>query len=247
MKRSKIKVVKSPELWEILVSPVRSHIAETLRLLGPSSVAQVAAAIGRPPDGLYRHIEMLIEAGFVRQTGFRKSERNVERIIDVVAQDFRLELDKSGVNGRGGGSGDSQRKAQNRAVVMTARSFIAEMARTVRKAGNADILRFHESERNISINYELSWLSRERYQQVRELIRQLKAIMDEGKKTRTGDLYSTLAIACPVRPARATRGQRPHKALQRAEPSKEPTGTALRATLRRTKSAQLKHKTTKAK
>lgn len=186
MTRPASHLVSSPAAWEVLVSPVRTEIAEALRLLGPCSVADVAQAIDRPADTLYRHIELLQEAGFVREAGFRKGERNVEQLLDVVADDFLVDFR------------DNKGDAENKAIIQTVNSFTGAMQRAVRDSAAAKQLVFDADERNLSINYELSWLTPEKFQEVRALVRRLKAIMDEGKKRREGRLYMTLAIATPV-------------------------------------------------
>lgn len=182
-------IVNSPALWELLVAPVRSEVAEALRIFGPCSVAEVAAALDRPADTLYRHIDALREAGFVRETGFRKNGRHTEQLFDVVADDFVVEFKD---NTRKFGS------PEGRAIVQTAESFAKTIVKAVKTSADAGELEFEERTRNISINYELSWLTHEQYQEIRGLIRRLKEVMDAGKRRREGRLYMTLAIATPV-------------------------------------------------
>ncbi|MDX2147685.1 MAG: helix-turn-helix domain-containing protein [Planctomycetota bacterium] len=191
--RQPVSIVRSPADWELLVSPVRSEIIEALRIFGPCSIAEVAASIDRPADALYRHVDLLIKGGFVREAGFRKGERNVEQLIDVVAEDFNVEFS------------DNQGQAENRAIVRTADSYLKAMGRAVRDSALSKQLVFTERGRNISINYELSWLRPDDYAEVRALIRRLKQIMDEGKKRREGRLYMSLAIATPVTRKRGAR------------------------------------------
>lgn len=186
MSRPKSQSVTSPARWEILVSPARAEIVEAIRLQGPCSAAEIAESIGRHADTLYRHLELLIEAGFVVEAGVRKGERNMERLFDVVADDFVIDFD------------DDAGDAENRAIVKTASSFLSAMNRAVRDSADARELVFRRDARNISINYELSWLRPEDYEEVRALIGRLKQIMDEGKTRRQGRLYMTLAMACPV-------------------------------------------------
>jgi predicted transcriptional regulator len=186
MSRKKHHSVTSPADWETLISPARSEIAEAIRLLGPCSIAEIAQAIGRPADSLYRHIEILIGAGFVVEAGYRKGERNAERLVDVVAEDFHVEFS------------DNSGSAENRAIVRTANSFLSAMGRTIRDSAGARQLIFDAGNRNLSINYELSWLTPAQFQEVRSLIRRIKQVMDQGKVAREGRLYATLSMACPV-------------------------------------------------
>ncbi len=186
MKRPKIHAISSPAQWEVVASPVRAEIAEALRLLGPCSVREVAQALDRPADTLYRHIELLQEAGFVREAGFRKGARNAEQLIDVVADDFVIDFR------------DNHGEAENRAILQTINAFSWATQRAVRDSAAARQLVFDASARNITINYELSWLTPEKFREVRGLIGRIKRLMDSGKKRREGRLYMTLAVATPV-------------------------------------------------
>ena len=39
-----------------------------------------------------QHIAQLIDAGFLRDAGVRKGERNLERLVDTVADDFVIDF-----------------------------------------------------------------------------------------------------------------------------------------------------------
>lgn len=186
MAREGIYKVQSPADWEVLVGPARGEIIEALRLLGPCSVAEVAEAIDRPADALYRHLEILKQHGFVRDAGFRKGGRNVELLLDVVAEDFIVDFQ------------DNLGEGENRAIVKTAESFLRGMSRVVRDSAAAKQLDFSDEGRNLSINCELAWLTPGQFQEVRQLVKRFKQLMDDGKKARQGRLYMSLAMAVPV-------------------------------------------------
>ncbi len=179
------------------MAPVRAEILEALRLLGPCSVAEIAAALDRPADSLYRHLEVLESVGVVVETGYRKAGRNAERMVDVIADDFAIDF-----RDRGGA-------AENKAIVDSVASFTKAITRAVRDSAAARQIDFSADSRNISVNYELGWLTPERFAEVRALIRRLKAIMDESKRSPSGRLYMTLAIATPVTRRRHARGANP--------------------------------------
>ena len=186
MKRKTVHLVQSPAAWGVLISPVRAEIAEALRLLGPCSLAEIGAAINRPADALYKHLDLLQQAGFVVEAGFRKGARNVEQLFDVVAEDFMIDFK------------DGTGAAENKAVVTTANSFLKAVGRAVRDSAAARQLEFHPARRNLAISYELSWLTPEDFQAVRVLINRIKQLMDAGKQKRAGRLYMSLFVATPV-------------------------------------------------
>ena len=198
MKRLPVLSVVSPAVWNVLMSPVRAEILETLRLLGPATIEEVAAALDRPADTLYRHFQVLQEAGAVKDNGFRKGSRNVEQMFDVVAEDFMIDFR------------DNTGAAENQAVVATVNSFAKAVTRAVRDSAKARQLQFAPRERNLTISYELGRLTPEAFQKVRELVRQIKNIMDAGKQQPEGCLYMTLVVATPVTRKRGAgaRGQK---------------------------------------
>ena len=200
-------MVRSPDEWCVIVSPVRAEIVEALRLLGPCSAAEIAAAIGRPADSLYKHVELLQKAGFVVDAGFRKGERNVEQLFDAVADDFAIDFQ------------DATGADENKAIVTTVNSFCKAMIRAVRDSAKARQLEFHPEKRNLAINYELSWLTEEAFQEFRGLVRRMKQLMDDGKKRREGRLYMSLIVATPVTRKRGA-GERKPKSTSPARSGK---------------------------
>lgn len=187
-------VITSPPAWRVLLSPVRTEIVEALRCGGAMSMVELSTATGRANDSLYRHVELLRTAGFIVQAGFRKRGRHIEQLIDVAADDFLLEL------------GNDRGDQENLVIIDTVRTFAKAAERAVRDAARARELRFEQSVRNLSINYELSWLTPEAFEEVRSLIRRLKVIMDEGRRKREGRLYMSFVVASPVvrQPTRRT-------------------------------------------
>lgn len=58
--------VDEPALVELLASPIRQEIVDTLGALGgPVSAAELALQLGRHVDGLYYHLNLLGKAGLV--------------------------------------------------------------------------------------------------------------------------------------------------------------------------------------
>jgi DNA-binding transcriptional ArsR family regulator len=50
---------------EVLASPARIELIDTLEVLGGASVAELARELGRPADGLYYHLRQLAAAGLL--------------------------------------------------------------------------------------------------------------------------------------------------------------------------------------
>jgi hypothetical protein len=61
-------VIQRPAEIQLLASAVRQEIVDTLEALGGiAPVAAIAAALGRPSDGLYYHLRILVKGGLLEE------------------------------------------------------------------------------------------------------------------------------------------------------------------------------------
>lgn len=169
-----------------MMSPVRSEIAQALSMLGTASVADIATIINRPADTLYPHLEKLRRAGIVIEAGVRKQGRHRQALYEMRAVDLQPDF-------RGASSA-----VENRMGHRTASTLLRAMDRTVRDAAAARALVTRPEARNISMSYELGRLTPAMFQKLRRHVGAIKALMDQGKRRRSGTLYLTVTIACPV-------------------------------------------------
>ena len=74
-----------------LTSAGRQEILDVLAEMGTVSVAELAAALGRPADALYFHLRALSRVGLVRPAGHRGTGRRQEALFRTVARELWLE------------------------------------------------------------------------------------------------------------------------------------------------------------
>lgn len=222
MSRPPLLEITDPSTWKAMLSPVRVELAELLRSNGEATIADLAKMLGRPPETLYRHIAILVEAGLVVEKGYRKKSRHVERVYDLAADDYFLAF-----KGHGG-------PAENEIVVDTMSCFSRVFDRTVKHAAAKRLFEFESRPRNVLIRYEMSWLTREDVAQLHDLVARAKEIMDRGRKSREGEVYRWLAVLCPFQPGpfrsqSPKAGQTPAPVAPKKEPSrgKKPRARAL--------------------
>ncbi len=87
----KVHQITDPKQVKSLASAVRLDIVDHLARNGPLAVRELAAKLRLKPSSLYRHIDALITAGLVVETGQRVVNRRTERLYDCVARRILLE------------------------------------------------------------------------------------------------------------------------------------------------------------
>ena len=195
MARPPIHIVESPRHWKVMIAPVRLEVIEAMRMIAPCSIAEIAVALDRSADTLYRHIEKLRTAGVVVVAGSRRTGRRIEQVYDLVADDFRV------------GFKDATPRAANKAYADTVQSILKIASRTVRDSAAACQLVGMGDERNIVGKIEHAWLTQAEFQALRDILMRAKQFMDKRKGSRDGRLYLAAFLAMPVTRKRGARAR----------------------------------------
>jgi hypothetical protein len=189
MPRKPVHFVTDPTVWKTLIAPVRAEIIETLRMLGPCGIADVARQLDRPADSLYRHFEKIVATGVVIEAGTRPAGRRTERVYDLVADDL-------GARFKGASS-----RAVNDAYLTTAKTVLKMSARTFRDAAAAGELVGIGFDKPCSTRafFEHVWLTPADFEALNTLFGKLNAFLN-SKKTRTADtrLHLVSVLAAPI-------------------------------------------------
>ena len=85
--------ISRPDQIAALASPARVEILDVLASLGVSSVAAIAAALGRPADALYYHLRFLVRVGLVRHVGKGRGRRREQALYKTVAPRLSVAYD----------------------------------------------------------------------------------------------------------------------------------------------------------
>src|SRR5437763_17089909 len=83
-------MISRPEQLRALISPVRQEIVDVLSRMGTASLAEIAAVLGRPADGLYYHVRLLVRVGLVFPAGSRKHGGRPEELDESIAAQLAL-------------------------------------------------------------------------------------------------------------------------------------------------------------
>lgn len=194
-KRPPVLEVTDPEQWKVCSTPIRLEIIDSLRALAPCTIRQIAQDLGRPAPTLYKHIEVLEKAGFVTRPGFRKSGRHVEQLVDLAADNFRIDFRREG-------------GAEHEALVATARSFMNAGYAAISDAAAAGALKVTPEALNVLLAYGLGRLTPEDFTEIRSLLGRMRERMNTGRTSASGDLYAISIVVTPLRRAASRRGRK---------------------------------------
>lgn len=82
-----IMILDDPKKIKLAIDPTRRKILELLRL-NDLTVSQMASTLGKDQSTIYRHVEKLLKADFIRQTGERKEHHIPEKVYGRTARVF---------------------------------------------------------------------------------------------------------------------------------------------------------------
>ena len=173
-----------------LSSPLRQDILDAVTAIGPCSVSELAAAIGRRADGLYYHIRRLVKVGLLQEVVSDKSGRGELR-LDVPHKASYLQYKP-----------DS--RANKAAILRVAGAMIRSAERGFRRGFDPSIAVVDGPERNLWASRNRGALTRAELAEVNALIKRLHAIMKSGRRDRADgsadrSLYELTIILAPQR------------------------------------------------
>jgi len=83
-------ILKTLDQIKVLSHPLRMKILEALSRK-PMTTMQVAEKLGEKPTGLYHHVDLLEEAGFIKLVNTRKKRGTVEKYYKTIAKRFSID------------------------------------------------------------------------------------------------------------------------------------------------------------
>lgn len=83
-------LVRSKRQLAMLAAAARQEIVDVLEQMGTVSVAELAAALGRPADALYFHLRALARVGLVKNAGYRARPGGKEALYRTVKPALQL-------------------------------------------------------------------------------------------------------------------------------------------------------------
>ncbi len=183
--------IKRPEQLAAIASAVRLEVLDAFRVLGPCSIATVAAFLGRAPDSLYYHIRKLVKVDLLVDKGQRPTGQRYEAVYDAPARRLRTPF-------------SPQDTTHNTAVQRVYEKLLGLTERDFRAAVRRGDLRSVGPGRNVRHGRIKGWLSRSELQRVQALLDELLGVLEANEDDdEERELFALTTFLIPVRPKKS--------------------------------------------
>lgn len=182
-----------------LASPVRQEIVDTLQALGGSaSVGEIATELGRPADGLYYHLGLLVRHGLVEEIAGPRQGRAMRRYRIRGPEGAVLRL-----RYRDGGRAGRRAQAVGRVI-----DGMLQIARRDFHAALEDPGVVVEGEmRELWAARSKGWVDDRELAEINRLLARLSDLLHRPRRAGRDRLASLCFVLAPVKPRPKRRGE----------------------------------------
>jgi hypothetical protein len=161
--------ISEPHQIRALASPVRQDIVDAITAVGPCSVAELATVLGRPADGLYYHVRLLVATRLLVPTGGGYKGGRGELRIDVAKKLMYVRYDPA--------------DPRNRAAVLdVVASMVRSAHRGFRRGLRPGVAVVRGPRRNLWAGRTFGALSARDLARANALLHRLIAVMHTGRR-----------------------------------------------------------------
>lgn len=179
----------------LLASPARIELIDTLEALGgEASVAELAAQLGRPADGLYYHLRQLADGGLLEETAAPDGRRY--RVRTRRGERMRLRY-RPGAN--------ANAKAVDRVAASVLRIAGRDFARAIADAGTVA----EGPERELWVSRGKGWVGPKDLAEINRLLVRLTALLQRPRSAARDRLIALSWVLAPVDAKAPRRRARP--------------------------------------
>lgn len=178
-----------------VASPVRAAIVDALESAAPATIAQIASAVGYPPDGLYYHLRVLERMRLVVRSAPEKETGAVRFDLPGHPATLRYRLDD---------------KRQGRAMSKVVATMVRCAERSFRRAFAPGLATAKGPERNLRAGRRTAWLTAGELRELNRYIERIHALFGAGRPQRPGArLHEFTYVLAPIIEKRRARRERP--------------------------------------
>jgi len=182
-------LISRPAEWTAVSSATAIDILTTLQHRGPSSVADIADAIGRRPTALYHHLARFERLGFVRQAGQVRSAMGPPKAL--------FELSAANVNPDFDATTGRNLARAKRLFTLAARSMERLLGRSI-DAGLIGLGPDRKPLGDWTFTVHRARLDGASIEEIRGLMRRINAIVARSRGGDVGQHWAVMTMSVPV-------------------------------------------------
>lgn len=168
-----------------LTSPLRLELIGAVKEAGACSIRELAAQMGRPADGLYHHVRLLLKTGVLVEAETRKVGRRSEAVYALAAP-------------RVAGVHRPESAASRRAVTKAASAALRLAAREFEAAIESGEASCAEGVSRMLAKRQTTWLTDAGLSELKDLLARVEELLSDGTRARDGRPYSLTMILSPL-------------------------------------------------
>lgn len=204
-KRSAAGMIENKAALSALVSTVRQEIVDTIEAIGGEvAVADIAAQLGKPADGLYYHLRRLVDSGVLR-AGDDPGDGRGRRYCTVAPRGKRVRL-KYG--------------RQSQSDIATVAKLVAGLVRTAdrdfRQALATGTASGEGPQRDLWASRVKGWVGGADLREINQLLVRLGALLHQPRNAERTRLIALAWVLAPIDSKPLRRGADPKVARKRA-------------------------------
>jgi DNA-binding transcriptional ArsR family regulator len=167
-----------------VASPVRAAVIDTLEVIGPATIAEVADALGYPPDGLYYHLRVLKRVGLVVSATPEKGTRAERFDLPGHPATLRYRVDD---------------RQQGRAIAQVVATMLRCAERSFRRAFAPGVAEVEGPSRNLRAGRRTAWLTDSELRRLNRDIERIHMLFGRGRPRRRGArLHEFTYVLAPI-------------------------------------------------
>lgn len=198
-KRSDPGLIESDAALSALVSTVRQEIVDTIEAIGgDAAVADIAAQLGRPADGIYYHLRRLVDGGVLR-AGDDPGDGRGRRYRTAAPRGKRVRLKY----GRGS-------HTNNATVAKVIGGLLRTAERDFRKALRSGEASGEGTLRDLWASRLKGWVGADDLREINHLLARLSELLQQPRAARRDRLVTLAWVLAPIddRPLRRETGRK---------------------------------------
>jgi hypothetical protein len=194
-RRTRPGLIENKAALRTLVSPVRQEIVDTIEALGGNAaVADIAAHLGRPADGIYYHLRRLVAGGVLRE-GADAGEGRGRRYATTARRGARVQLRY----GRGAQSDAATVERVAAGLLRTAERDFARALRSGDASGQGEL-------RDLWVSRLKGWVGADELREINRLLVRLSELLQQPRDPRRDRLVSLAWVLAPIEDLPLRRG-----------------------------------------